>query len=48
MILEGPDNHKVLVGAIATFHCTAQGEDAFLKINDIEIDENNVGLRVRL
>ena len=38
-ILKGPDNHTVPVGAIATFHCTAQGEDAYLKINDVAIDE---------
>jgi len=39
IILKGPDNHTVPVGAIATFHCTAQGEDAYLKINDVAIDE---------
>ena len=43
MILEVPDNHAVPVEAIATFDCTAQGEDAFLKVNDMTIDERMEG-----
>ena len=43
MILEGPDDNTVPVGAIATFHCTAQGGDVYLKINDIAIDETMEG-----
>ena len=31
------------VGATAAFHCTAQGEDAYLKINDRAINERMEG-----
>ena len=37
MIIEGPGNHTVPVGAIATFHCIARGTRAFWKINNTEV-----------
>ena len=37
MIIEGPGNSTVPVGAIATFHCIARGVRAFWKINNTEI-----------
>ena len=38
MIIEEPANHTVPIGATVTFHCIAQGEDAFLEINDTAIN----------
>jgi len=37
MIIEGPGNHTVPVGATATFHCLARGDRAFWIINSTEI-----------
>ena len=37
MIIEGPANHTVPIGATVTFHCIAQGEEAFFEINDTAI-----------
>ena len=37
MIIEGPANHTVPIGATVTFHCLAQGDDVFLEINDTAI-----------
>ena len=33
VIIKGPANHTVPIGATVTFPCIAQGEDAFLEIN---------------
>ena len=35
--MEGPTNHTVPIGATVTFHCIAQGDDAFFEINDTAI-----------
>ena len=37
-IIEGPANHTVPIGATVSFHCIAQGEDAFLEINNTAIN----------
>ena len=37
MIIKGPENITAPIGAIATFHCLAQGDDAFWEINDTTI-----------
>ena len=39
MILRGPENITAPIGAVATFHCLAQGDDAFWEINDTAITE---------
>ena len=41
IILQGPDNHTVPIGAITTFHCTAQGEHVYWEINDRAIDDHD-------
>ena len=33
MIIKGPANHTVPIGATVTFPCIAQGEDVFFEIN---------------
>ena len=38
MILKGPENITAPIGAVATFHCLAQGDDAFWEINDTIIE----------
>ena len=38
MIIKGPENITAPVGAIVTFHCLAQGDDAFWEINDTTIE----------
>ena len=38
VILEGPTNHTVPIGATVTFHCIAQGQDVFLEINNTAIN----------
>ena len=44
MIIEGPGNHTVPVGANATFHCIAQGAHAFWKINDTDIVDQRAAM----
>ena len=41
MILEGPDSQKLPIGANATFHCSAQGDDIYWEINDEVINEDD-------
>ena len=38
VILKGPENITAPIGAIATFHCLAQGDDTFWEINDTTIE----------
>ena len=35
---KGPENITAPIGAIVTFHCLAQGDDAFWEINDTTIE----------
>ena len=37
MIIKGPENITAPIGAVVTFHCLAQGDDAFWEINDTTI-----------
>ena len=37
MIIEGPGNNTVPVGAIVTYHCIARGDRVFWEINNTEI-----------
>ena len=39
MIINRPQNITAPIGAIATFHCLAQGDDALWEINDTIITE---------
>ena len=38
MIIKGPENITAPLGATVTFHCIAQGADAFLEINNTAIN----------
>ena len=38
VIIEGPANHTVPIGATVSFHCLTQGEDVFLEINTTAIN----------
>ena len=38
MVIKGPENITAPVGAVVTFHCLAQGDDAFWEINGTTIE----------
>ena len=37
-IIKSPENTTAPIGAIVSFHCLAQGDDAFWEINDTAIE----------